>query len=201
MLTGKKCRPFKVNATTTIGITYESKWFKSRYYLPLEKGTTIHLNKRTLPSSKTALCQVWLKYGTMVLEMMIFIRRQGILAISNYFPLEKGTVLYLKFVPSLIENWLSGSRSGEEFQMSLYFRYFAIIFPWKKSTALHVNNIELPSPTGGLCNDWLKFTQPFCIVANHVQNVRSSPIGGSQQYVSGLLTVARDDGRFGEVDF
>ena len=38
-----------------------------------------------------------------------------IFVISNYFPLGKGTVLYLKFVPSLIENWLSGSRSGEEF--------------------------------------------------------------------------------------
>ena len=33
----------------------------------------------------------------------------------SYIPLEKGTVFYLKFVPSLIENWLSGSKSGEEF--------------------------------------------------------------------------------------
>ena len=76
VLTGKKCRQFKVNATTTIGIKYESKWFKSRYYLPLEKGTTIPFNKRTFPSSKNALFQVWLKYGTMIFEMMIFIRRQ-----------------------------------------------------------------------------------------------------------------------------
>ena len=90
VLTGKKCRPFKVNATTTIGITYESKWFKSRYYLPLEKGTTFHLNKRTLPSSKNALCQVWLKYGTMVLEMMIFIPRICIFAISQLYPPGKG---------------------------------------------------------------------------------------------------------------
>ena len=115
VLTGKKCRPFKVNATTTIGIRYECKWFKSRYYLPLEKGTTIHLNKRTLPSSKNALCQVWLKDGTMVFEIMIFIRRQCIFAISQLYPPGKGHRPYLKIVPSLIESWLSGFRSGEEF--------------------------------------------------------------------------------------
>ena len=32
-----------------------------RYYLPLEKGGTHHLNKLESPSPKDALCQVWLK--------------------------------------------------------------------------------------------------------------------------------------------
>ena len=31
------------------------------YYLPLEKGMSLHLNKLEFPSSKDALCQVWLK--------------------------------------------------------------------------------------------------------------------------------------------
>ena len=32
-----------------------------RNYLPLEKGAALHLNKLEFPSSKDALCQVWLK--------------------------------------------------------------------------------------------------------------------------------------------
>ena len=32
-----------------------------RYYLPLEKGVTLHLYKLEFPSLKNALCQVWLK--------------------------------------------------------------------------------------------------------------------------------------------
>ena len=31
------------------------------YYLPLEKGVALHLNKLKSPSPKDALCQVWLK--------------------------------------------------------------------------------------------------------------------------------------------
>jgi hypothetical protein len=31
------------------------------YYLPLEKGTPLHLNKLESPSPKNDLCQVWLK--------------------------------------------------------------------------------------------------------------------------------------------
>ena len=32
-----------------------------RYYLPLEKGVALHLNKYESPLPKDALCQVWLK--------------------------------------------------------------------------------------------------------------------------------------------
>ena len=31
------------------------------YYLPLEKGGALHLNKNKSPSRRDALCQVWLK--------------------------------------------------------------------------------------------------------------------------------------------
>ena len=36
-------------------------YFAFMYYLPLEKGGTLRLNKRESPSSKDTLCQVWLK--------------------------------------------------------------------------------------------------------------------------------------------
>ena len=51
-------------------VVLEKKIFKFRqcnfaillkYYLPLEKGGAIHLNKLESPSPKNALCQVWLK--------------------------------------------------------------------------------------------------------------------------------------------
>jgi hypothetical protein len=32
-----------------------------RYYLPLERGNPLHLNKLEFPSPKDDLCQVWLK--------------------------------------------------------------------------------------------------------------------------------------------
>jgi hypothetical protein len=33
------------------------------YYLPLEKGYPLHLNKLESPSTKDDLCQVWLKFA------------------------------------------------------------------------------------------------------------------------------------------
>ena len=41
-------------------------------YLPLEKGTALHLNKLESPSPKDALCQVWLKLALWFLEKVIF---------------------------------------------------------------------------------------------------------------------------------
>ena len=39
-----------------------------RYYLPLEKGGVLHLNKLESPSHKDALCQVLVEIGLLVLE-------------------------------------------------------------------------------------------------------------------------------------
>ena len=79
-----------------------------RYYLPLEKGVAIHLNKLKSPSSKDALCQVWLK-----LVQWFWIRRflnifNIILHFRCYLPLEKGVALRLSstqgyLVQSLVE--------------------------------------------------------------------------------------------------
>ena len=38
----------------------------------LEKGGALHLNKLESPSPQNALCQVWLKFGPVVLEKKIF---------------------------------------------------------------------------------------------------------------------------------
>ena len=43
-----------------------------RNYLPLEKRWALHLNKLESPSPKDALCQVWLKIGSLVLEKKVF---------------------------------------------------------------------------------------------------------------------------------
>ena len=49
-------------------VILEEEIFKSvnvfslfRYYLTLEKGRALHLNKLKSPSPKDALCKVWLK--------------------------------------------------------------------------------------------------------------------------------------------
>ena len=34
-----------------------------RYYLPLERGYPLHLNRFKSPSTKDDLCQVWLKFA------------------------------------------------------------------------------------------------------------------------------------------
>ena len=84
-----------------------------RNYLPLEKGGALHLNKFESPSSKDALCQVWLKLAQW------FWRRRFLNCVNvfslfrNYLPLEKGGVLHLNknefpsyqgyFEPRLVE--------------------------------------------------------------------------------------------------
>ena len=44
-------------------------------YLPLEKDPALHLNKLESPSPKDRLCQVWLKFGPVVLEKDVKIRK------------------------------------------------------------------------------------------------------------------------------
>ena len=45
--------------------------------------------------------------------------------------------------------------------LSMYFRYFVIISPWKRMGALHLNKLESPSPKDALCQVWLKLAQWF----------------------------------------
>ena len=71
-----------------------------RFYLPLEYGMTLHLNKHDFPSPKDALCQVWLKLA------LWFLRRRFLKFVNvfspfpYYLPLEKGGVLHLNKLES-----------------------------------------------------------------------------------------------------
>ena len=58
-------------------------------------------------------------------------------------------------------NWPSGY-GEEEFKISLvYFLLFCNYLPLEKGVALHLNNLEFPSPKDDLCHVWLKFAQLF----------------------------------------
>ena len=65
-----------------------------RYYLPLEKGVAIHLNKIESPSPKDALCQVWLKLAQWFWRRSFFNIFNIILLFRYYLPLEKGVTLH-----------------------------------------------------------------------------------------------------------
>ena len=56
-------------------------------------------------------------------------------------------------------NWPSCYRE-EDFKISLvYFLLFCNYLPFEKGVALHLNNLEFPSPKDALCQVWLKFAQ------------------------------------------
>ena len=80
-----------------------------RNYLPLEKGGVLYLNKVESPSSKDALCQVWLWRRRFFNFMDVFS------LFRNYLPLEKGRVLHLNKLESplpkdtLCQVWLKSN--------------------------------------------------------------------------------------------
>ena len=65
------------------------------YYLPLEKGMALYLNKHELPSPKDTLCQVWMKLAHFFWRRRFFRIGQYIFTIHNYLPMEKSRVLHL----------------------------------------------------------------------------------------------------------
>ena len=72
-----------------------------RNYLLLEKGRDLHLNKLESPSSKDALCQVWLKLGQWFLRRRFLISSMYLFWLScNYLPLVKGRALSLNKIKS-----------------------------------------------------------------------------------------------------
>ena len=71
-----------------------------RYYLPLEKGKTHHLNKLESPSPKDALCNVLLKLASSYGEED-FLNFVNVFSLfRNYLPLEKGAALHLNKLES-----------------------------------------------------------------------------------------------------
>ena len=128
-------------------------------YLPLEKGRVLHLNKLESPSPKDALCQVWLKMAQWFWRRRFLNFVNVFRLFRNYLPLEKGEpfiwinlnplhpkVLCAKF------GWKWPSGSGEEdfWILSMYFRYFIIISPWRRVGHFLWTNMN-PLHPGILC--------------------------------------------------
>ena len=73
-------------------LVLEKKFFLNlffRYYLPLERGNTLHLNKLKSPSHKDDLCQVWLKLVQWFWRRRFFKNFSVFLLFCDYLPLEK----------------------------------------------------------------------------------------------------------------
>ena len=70
-----------------------------RNYLPLARSVALHLNKPEFPSSKDALCQLWLKFAQWFWRRFLnFVN--VFLLFCNYTPLEKGMALHLNKIES-----------------------------------------------------------------------------------------------------
>mgnify|MGYP003691681831 CR=1 FL=1 len=140
-------------------------------YLPLEKGGALHLNKFESPSSKDALCQVWLKLAQWFWRRRFFNFVNVFSLFHNYLRLEKGGVLHLNKLESLspkdalCQVWL---------KMALWFwrrrflnfvnvfSQFRNYLPLEKGGVLHLKKLESPTPKDASCQFWLKLAQWFC---------------------------------------
>ena len=73
-------------------------------YILLEKGVAVYMNKLESPSSKDALCQVWLKLDQWFWRRR-FLNFVNVFSPFRNHPLEKGRGSSFKgcFVPSLVE--------------------------------------------------------------------------------------------------
>ena len=86
-------------------------------YLPLEKDGALLLNRLKSPSSKDALCQVWLKLAPLFWRRGFFNLVNVFSLFRNYLPLEKGGVLHLNLNPprALCLNKLESSSPQDAF--------------------------------------------------------------------------------------
>ena len=120
------------------------------YYLPLEKGGALHLNKVESPWHRDALCQVWLKMAQW------FWKRQFVNFVNvfsqfhKYLPFEKGGALHLNQIKSpspwdiLCQVWL---KLAQWFWRRKYFNFVNVIslfrhyLSFEKGGALHLNKL------------------------------------------------------------
>jgi hypothetical protein len=71
-----------------------------RYYLPLEKGYPLYLNKLESPLPKDDLCQVWLKLAQWFLRRRFLNDPTPFLHFCDYLPFEENLALYLNKLES-----------------------------------------------------------------------------------------------------
>ena len=120
-------------------------------YLPLDKGTALHLNKLESPLPKDALCQVSLK-------LALWIWRWIFLNFIN--------VYFCNFV--IISPWIRTRPFIWTNLNPLYPRMPWAKFGWNwhfvyldESVALHLTKLNFPSPKDAFCQVWLKLAQWF----------------------------------------
>ena len=107
-------------------------------YLPFWKGRALHLNETWIPFTQEWFVPSLVKIGPMVPEKILKIC-QCIFAIISPWKRARPFIWtnLNPFHPKMIcakfaWNWASGS--GENFKnLSMYFWYFVIIFPWKRT--------------------------------------------------------------------
>ena len=113
-----------------------------RNYLHFEKVGALHLKKLEYSSLKDSLCKVWLKLAQWFWRGRFFKFIQCISLFRNYLPLENCRALPLYKVDPLYSRmlctkfgwyWLRGSGEEDFLISSMYFRYFVIIYPWKRA--------------------------------------------------------------------
>jgi hypothetical protein len=66
------------------------------YYLPLERGNPLHLDKLESPLHKDDLCKVWLKLAQWFWRRIFLNDPTLFLHFCDYLPLEEDLDLYLK---------------------------------------------------------------------------------------------------------
>ena len=111
------------------------------YYLPLEKGGALLLNKLEFPSPKDYLCQVWLKLTQWFWRGRFLKFVNAFSQFYNYLPLEKNwpfvwTILNPIYPRMICANLVKiGSAVLENIfteKLSMYFCNFVIVSPWKR---------------------------------------------------------------------
>ena len=103
---------------------------------------------------KYALCQVWLKLALWYLRR--FLKLVNVFSLFPYYlPLEMGGVLHLNLNPHNPRmlwakfgwNWPCDSWKHNFFSLSMYFRYFVIISPWKRAWPFIRRNVSPHHPS------------------------------------------------------
>ena len=125
-----------------------------RNHLPLENNLILPLKKTWIPFTKECFQPNLLK----IVQMKIFKFLQFIFPISlfhNYLPLEKGWALHLKKLEcsspkeALCQVWLKLDKwfwRRRFFNLSMYLRYFVIIYPLKREGHFIWTHLSLHQP-------------------------------------------------------
>ena len=131
-----------------------------RYYLPLEKGGTLHLNKLEFPSSRDTLCQIWLKLAHLFWRRRFFNLINVFSLFHNYLPLEMGGAFLLNKLESpslkdtLCQIWLKLAQLFWRRRVLNFINVFSLfrnyISLWKRAVPFIWKNLN-PLHPGILC--------------------------------------------------